>query len=469
MHRIVAVLVGVTAIVVVGIVVAQEPPPESAPSAQTANVEVRVWQNTRDAERLFISARPEGGDWSVLGTIPLDMSGLNSRGTYRYGDITVGVEVEGVAAPDPASSPTPSGSDGPAPPPDPVADPDPVTVNVEVRVWQGVADSRALYISARPEGGDWSVLGTIPLDMSGLNSRETYRYGDVTVQVPVPGTVATPEPTQAPEEESQPWVDPRPANTYSLQDLRGMAAPADPIPPLLPDHILAVSSSYSRTSFRIHLRESTDVVLNLIHNYKSRQYPVRCESSYTDSVACKYTEQGPLNSAGTRRLSLFSASSSVDEYDFVSLTLHGSELQCTERPRGTHRSWWCYDPPTYAAWERARDAALEPATDPLERYLRREGNAPLWYQESPYQGEGRHTTGVMRIEPYVTYTTTLVWTGEFLNLYGLCVPVDTVTGQPDIHSDRIVEGIVGDQFSLRGTYLCEWSVVSDGEWRVLIN
>ena len=59
----------------------------------TANVEVRVWQNTNDAEQLYISARPEGGSWDTLGTIPLDMAGLNSRETFRYGDILVAVPV----------------------------------------------------------------------------------------------------------------------------------------------------------------------------------------------------------------------------------------------------------------------------------------------------------------------------------------------------------------------------------------
>ncbi len=56
----------------------------------TANVEVRVWQSTRDAESLFISAR-RGAGWDTLGTIPLDMSALNARETYRYGDTTVAV------------------------------------------------------------------------------------------------------------------------------------------------------------------------------------------------------------------------------------------------------------------------------------------------------------------------------------------------------------------------------------------
>ncbi|MCY4391870.1 MAG: hypothetical protein OXE43_07440 [Chloroflexi bacterium] len=36
----------------------------------TVTVEVRVWQSTSDAERLYISARPQGGRWDTLGTVP---------------------------------------------------------------------------------------------------------------------------------------------------------------------------------------------------------------------------------------------------------------------------------------------------------------------------------------------------------------------------------------------------------------
>ena len=78
-------LVALLAVALVAVAVAQ--------SDSTANVEVRVWQSTSDAERLYISARPEGGRWDTLGTIPLEMDGLNSRGTYRYGDITVAVPI----------------------------------------------------------------------------------------------------------------------------------------------------------------------------------------------------------------------------------------------------------------------------------------------------------------------------------------------------------------------------------------
>ena len=65
----------------------------AAQDAPSANVEVRVWQSTRDAERLWISARPEGGSWATLGTIPLAMEGENRRGTLRYEDITLAVPV----------------------------------------------------------------------------------------------------------------------------------------------------------------------------------------------------------------------------------------------------------------------------------------------------------------------------------------------------------------------------------------
>lgn len=72
----------------------------AAQDGNSANVEVRVWQSTSDAESLYISARPEGGSWNTPGTIPLDMSGRNSRGTFRYGDIAVAVPVPGAEAVD---------------------------------------------------------------------------------------------------------------------------------------------------------------------------------------------------------------------------------------------------------------------------------------------------------------------------------------------------------------------------------
>ena len=140
-----------------------------AQSAPTANVEVRVWQRISDARALYISARPEGGSWRTLGTIPIDMSGISGSRAYRYGDITVTVPRAGTSA-----------------------------AVVEVRVWQRVRDDLSLYISARPRGGSWGTLGTIPLDMSGRSSTGTFRYGDITVRVPLPAATPTPTPSPAP-------------------------------------------------------------------------------------------------------------------------------------------------------------------------------------------------------------------------------------------------------------------------------
>ena len=63
-----------------------------AQSQRTANVEVRVWEDVNDPERNYISARPQGGSWSTLGTIPLPLTdGVSSSGRFRYGDVTLAV------------------------------------------------------------------------------------------------------------------------------------------------------------------------------------------------------------------------------------------------------------------------------------------------------------------------------------------------------------------------------------------
>ena len=156
MNRIVAILaLAAIAAVATGVgAVAQEEPATET----TANVEVRVWQDVRDALRIYISARPEDGSWATLGTIPLPLDdGHSSNGRFRYGNIVVAVPV--------AST----------------------TKDVEVRVWQNVNNARSIYISARPEGGSWATLGTIPLPLDdGHSSSGRFRYGDITVEVPVP-------------------------------------------------------------------------------------------------------------------------------------------------------------------------------------------------------------------------------------------------------------------------------------------
>ena len=143
----------------------------SVASAQDGNrangnpviIELRVWQHVLDAEHIYVSARPEGGDWRTLGTVPLPLDdGHSSDGSYRYGDFTV--------------------------------------ADVQVRVWQHVRDAERIHIDARPEDGDWPTLGTIPLPLDdGHSSDGSYRYGDLTVTVPRSTPDGTPAIAISPE------------------------------------------------------------------------------------------------------------------------------------------------------------------------------------------------------------------------------------------------------------------------------
>ena len=69
------------------------------------------------------------------------------------------------------------------------------TARVEVRVWQDVGDELSIYISARPEDGDWGGLGTIPLPLDDGVSATGHRYGDLALDFPLasPASPATVE------------------------------------------------------------------------------------------------------------------------------------------------------------------------------------------------------------------------------------------------------------------------------------
>ena len=143
------------------------PEPEAALSPPpTVRVEVRVWQDVGDELDVRVGARAATGSWRTLGMIPLPLDdGLSRTGQYRYGDTTLAVPVPGRARP----------------------------VEVDVRVWQHIARSALLYISARPSGGSWSALGTVHLSLDdGHSATGQYRYGDVALDVPLPAVgVAT--------------------------------------------------------------------------------------------------------------------------------------------------------------------------------------------------------------------------------------------------------------------------------------
>lgn len=67
----------------------------------TANtsVEVRVWQRSNDLSAVFVSARPDGGSWRDLGTIPLAMD--QRQGAFLYSDIELDVAIDVPNAPPP--------------------------------------------------------------------------------------------------------------------------------------------------------------------------------------------------------------------------------------------------------------------------------------------------------------------------------------------------------------------------------
>ena len=443
--------------------IAQEEPPDPTPepaTETTANVEVRVWQAVRDARSIYISARPEDGSWATLGTIPLPLDdGHSGSGRFRYGDITVAVPVG-------------SGEK-----------------DVEVRVWQAVRDARSIYISARPEGGSWATLGTIPLPLDdGHSSSGRFRYGDITVEVPVPlpsAPTATPTPTPTPT----PWVDPRPADTYTLAELADMPAPRAPEAPPLPDPVLTLDLrdyNYSIGGIQIFLYLVSDakrVSVSLLHTYQARKYPVTCTHwSRGLSLGCQYEGNGPLNSDGTGRMDLGEATGNqywneeTREFEWISVSLDGNILECRhERGVRTFRAQdlsRCYNPSVYRAWEAARDRALAPPTDPLERYLRQQGDPPLWYDEPPFERIGTSTTGVFRMDPYVTYEYELNWHGEsFESAIGhvpwlvrlQCAPLDR-NGRATISSDSpfprsaVRYMVSGERLFFRQSTLCEFDI-----------
>ena len=451
-------LVALAAVAVGTGTIAQEDPPDPTPepaTETTANVEVRVWQDVRDARSIYISARPEDGSWATLGTIPLPLDdGLSGSGRFRYGDITVAVPVG-------------SGEK-----------------DVEVRVWQAVRDARNIYISARPEGGSWATLGTIPLPLDdGHSSSGRFRYGDITVEVLVPlpsAPTATPTPTPTPT----PWVDPRPADTYTLAQLAAMPAPSAPETPPRPEHVLALDIELWVEHVDIYLVDnSSRVMVMLSQTYNSRNYPVTCflADQRWSFLDCSYTSDAPLNSSGTRRIAF---NGDDGEISFVSASLDGERLVCEEiRYDGWYHHhtwlWWCYDSDTYRAWEAARDRALATPDDPLQRYLRQQGDPPLWYDDPPFERIGTSTTGVFRMEPYVNYEYDFTWQGESAAEFHhapwgtrlQCVPVDQ-SGRATISTETLLGTVVstynttasGEKYFVRRASLCEFEVWVSDSW-----
>ena len=150
-----------TAALLAAVLTSATPPPAQADdSVDTVIIEMRVWQRVDDAENLWVSARPRGGRWDTLGTIPLPEDGrawsYGEMGRHGYGDVAM--------------------------------------AGVAVRVWQRTHEPERIYVQACagpcPDRSDrltrlWRPLGKIPLPLDDGHSPGTrYRYGDIDVAVP---------------------------------------------------------------------------------------------------------------------------------------------------------------------------------------------------------------------------------------------------------------------------------------------
>ena len=129
---------------------------DRAAGAEPVFLQMRVWQHVEDAENIWISARPRGGRWDALGTIPFPLDGKSANtvahGFHWYRDLAIG--------------------------------------DVEVRVWQRYRAPERIYVRAcgdacPPRDGQWTPLGMIPLPLDdGHSPSGRYRYGDLTLAVP---------------------------------------------------------------------------------------------------------------------------------------------------------------------------------------------------------------------------------------------------------------------------------------------
>ena len=85
---------------------------DAAVAQETVFIELRVWQHVGGAEKLWVSARPEGGQWDALGTVPSPLDGVTTGYSplshHRYRNLAI--------------------------------------AGVGLRVWQPVADPAGIYV-----------------------------------------------------------------------------------------------------------------------------------------------------------------------------------------------------------------------------------------------------------------------------------------------------------------------------------
>ena len=131
------------------------------PSGESVFVDLRIWQHIDRLDNLWLSARQQGTRWREHGTVRIRLdrrsSGFSPASHHRHADL----EIAGVG----------------------------------IRIWQRVADPTLIFAEAcvrscppRERGVllPWTPLGktALPLD-DGYTTSGTYRYGDITVAIPL--------------------------------------------------------------------------------------------------------------------------------------------------------------------------------------------------------------------------------------------------------------------------------------------
>ncbi len=132
------------------------------------------------------------------------------------------------------------------------------TANVEVRVWESTSDPTLNYISARPEGGSWRTLGTIPLGSGDASayaetSNGRFRYSDITLAVPLPDSPSAPHPTPTPT----PTATPKPTAAATATP-----APSRAAGPVLAEYITLTGVSYVAERDRLDGSLSTSIAVS---------------------------------------------------------------------------------------------------------------------------------------------------------------------------------------------------------------
>lgn len=222
-----------------------------------------------------------------------------------------------------------------------------------------------------------------------------------------------------------------------------MPAPRAPQAPPPPDHVLVIKIESGESDADLYLiADPSRVRVELSQPHGSEVYPVLCNPPedkffwYFRYLRCNFGDRRPLDSSGTRYIQRWSAwGGDGGTYEFVSASLDGDALTCQEQEPdhgrySIERSWWCYEPNTYRAWEAARDRVLATPDDPLQRYLRQQGDPPLWYDNPPFEDVGTSTTGAFPMGPYVAYRMGISWKGEEViedaafRVWLVCVPAN---------------------------------------------